>query len=230
MGMARIRRLPAALTLAAPALALLAPARSPLVAQEAATKPPPAHIHIRHAAESFRGTPDGMGLLPTAIAEAEVAVRHALLAAADPTDLDAMKRHAGHVLHALDPTALEAGPGLGYGMTRAAERAAHWVELAMAADGGGDALATHGPHVATAARAAAGAGEEAAALAKQIMEAESADAAAALLDRLTQLTERMAQGTDADGDGRVSWQETEGGLAQARQHLDLLLRGEGLTG
>jgi hypothetical protein len=203
---------------------------APLGPPSPASAQVPAHTHLRHVSETFRGTPDRMGLLPTAVAEAEIAVRHATLAASDPTDLAAMQRHAGHVIHALDPTAIEGGPGLGYGMIQAAERTAHYVELAISADGGGEALETHGPHVITAARAAAAAGEEALGAAKEIMEAESADAAATLVDRLVGLTERMTNGVDSDGNGRIGWQEEEGGLAQARQHLELLLQGEGVGG
>ena len=44
------------------------------------------------------------------------------------------------------------------------------------------------------------------------------------------LTDAIVNGVDADGDGRVGWQEGEGGLAQATQHLGLLKRGEGMGG
>jgi hypothetical protein len=170
-----------------------------------------------------------MGLLPTAIAEAEVALQHATLAGRDPASLDALQRHAGHVLHALDPDEADAGPGRDYGMIEAARRAAHYVELAMVSDGGGEALATHAVHVATAARSAASMGERAVEVAQEILAAEDAATAADLLEELTALCEGVVSGVDADGDGRVGWQEGEGGLTQASQHLDLLRRGEGLV-
>jgi hypothetical protein len=190
----------------------------------------PAHTHIRHVAEAFRGTPDGRGLLPTAMAEAEIAAQHAALAQRDPSDLEAMKRHAGHVMHALEPREIEGGPGLGYGMIRAARRSAHWVELAMASAGAGEAVGTHGPHVTTAAQSAATMAEEALEVARGIREAEAAENAAPLVAELSALTEGALNGIDADGDGRTGWQEGEGGLAQAQQHLELLLRGEGIIG
>ena len=190
----------------------------------------PAHVHIRHVAETFRGTPDRQGLLPTAVAEAEIALQHATLAQRDPTDLAAIQRHVGHVAHALDPTGAEGGPGLGYGMIRAAERAAHYVELSMASSGAGDAITTHGPHVATAARSAAMMAETVLEKAHEIEAVESAEDAASLLEELVALAEGLLNGVDADGDGRIGWQEGEGGLAQAQQHLELLRRGEGLLG
>ena len=192
---------------------------------------PPAHTHIHHVAVAFRGTPDGLGLLPTAVAEAEVALRHAQLAAADPADLDAMQRHAGHVLHALDPSRMEdGGPGLGYGAVRAAERTAHYIALAAASDGATDAIETHAEHIETAARHAVASGSAAADLAGEILETEEADAAAELLQELMARTDAMLNGVDADGDGRIGWQEGEGGLAQATRHLELLRRAEGLSG
>ena len=190
----------------------------------------PAHVHVRHVAHTFRGTPDQQGLLPTAVAEAEIAMRHATLAANDPTDLEAIKRHTGHVLHALAPEEVDGGPGLGYGMIRAAERAAHYAELAIASEGASDGLKNHANHVATAARSAIAAAEEAVEIAESIDDAESASDAAELMEELTALVDAALNGVDADGDGRIGWQEGEGGLAQATQHLTLLLRGEGLAG
>jgi len=190
----------------------------------------PAHVHIRHIADTFRGTPERMGLLPTAIAEAETALQHATLAGRDVSSLDAIQRHAGHALHALKPDETEGGPGAGYGMIEAAERAAHYADLAVSSDGAGEAITTHGPHVATAARSAAAMGARAVEVAQAILEAEDAAAAAGLLEELTSLCDGFVNGVDADGDGRIGWQDGEGGLAQAAQHLDLLRRGEGLVG
>ncbi len=210
--------------------ALTALGSIPVHAQEVATQDVvPAHVHIRHVANSFRGTPDGQGLLATATAEAEIALQHATLAARDLADLEAMQRHAGHVAHALDPDGVEEGPGLGYGMLTAARRAAHYTELSWASSGAGDAIQTHGPHVATAARSAVAMAEEALEVAESVMDAEAAEEAAQLIERLLPLTEGLVNGVDTDGDGRIGWQEGEGGLAQASQHLGLLMRGEGLA-
>ncbi len=201
---------------------------SAALAQEPTPPTPPAHVHLRHVAVEFRGTPDGAGLLPTAIAEAEIALQHARLASRDPSDLDAMKRHANHVLHALSPDRVEQGPGLGYGVTLAAERTAHYVELAMASAGGGEAAATHGPHVAAAARSALAAAKQAVEVADALVDADDAAEAAERLKELVALCDAIVNGVDAAGNGRVGWQEGEGGLAQASQHLDFLRRGEGL--
>ena len=56
------------------------------------------HNHIGHVMDGWNDTPDGVGLLPAAIAEAEIAARHASLAVSDLTNLTNMKRHTVHVL------------------------------------------------------------------------------------------------------------------------------------
>lgn len=242
---------------------------TPLAAQEPADSvegPIPAFTHLRHVSETFRGTPENRGLLPTAVAEAEIAHQHATLALRDPTDVDAMRRHTRHVLHALDPSAEESGPGLGYGAVRAAERTAHYIALAATSVGATDAIETHATHIGTASRSAMAKGQEALEIAREIVPpppepadtTEAADTARtegaveeegagegeaeespeplsaaeieALLTELVSLTEAMLNGVDADGDGRIGWQEGEGGLAQAARHLELLQQAEGIGG
>ncbi|MGB1839985.1 MAG: hypothetical protein ACPHWZ_02665 [Longimicrobiales bacterium] len=188
----------------------------------------PVHAHIGHAADAFRGTPDGMGLLPTAIAEAEVAHQHATLAGRDLSSLEGMQRHMAHVIHALDAGRVEGGPGLGYGMIPASERAAQHTELAAASEGASDAVKTHSVHVATAARSAAAHAERAIEVAERIQEAETAEEAAAMLNELTALMDAALNGLDADENGRISWQDGEGGLAQANTHMGLIRQAEGI--
>ena len=181
--------------------------------------------HVGHVASAFGDTPDGQGLLPTAMAEAEVAARHAGLAAADPADLDGMKRHVGHVQHALDPSTVEAGPGLGYGVGRAATGVARHIELAAGVDGAAPGVVTHAPHIARSALNTVERTEEILRLAARVQASTSADAAAPLVTRIAELSAELIEGADANGDGRVGWQEGEGGLATARQHLGFLMGG-----
>ena len=187
-----------------------------------------AHTHIGHVADGWRDTPDNQGLLPTAIAEAKIAAQHAALAAKDPSNLDAMKRHTGHVLNAVDPEAMANGPGLGYGVKRAAAGAATHIELAAKSDGASVGVTTHSNHIATSARNTVARADEIIALAGKIQMASSASAAAPLVAELNTLAEQLITGVDANGDGRTGWQEGEGGLQQAEQHLNLLKQGEGL--
>ena len=126
------------------------------------------HNHIGHVADAFNGTPEGQGLLPTALAEARIAAQHAGLAAGDTSNLEAMKSHTGHVLNAVDPTVMENGPGLGYGVKRAAEGAAKHIQAAAGSEGASQAITTHATHVATSAQNTVARADEIVMLAQKI--------------------------------------------------------------
>jgi hypothetical protein len=183
-------------------------------------------MHIGHVVNGFSDTPGGQGLLPVALAEARVAIQHAGLAARSPTNLDAMKLHAGHVINAIDPTIVTTGPGLGYGLKKAANGVATHIELAAKAPGASPNVIMHANHVATAARSTVSRADQVLALAQKIQAATSAEEAAALVNQLVPLTQQLVAGFDANGDGRITWEQGEGGLQQAQEHVTLLLAGE----
>ena len=183
----------------------------------------PAGVHIGHVVNAFNETPSLQGLLPAALAEARIAVQHAGLAGRQPTNLEYMKTHAGHVIHALNPTIITMGPGLGYGVTKAATGTATHIELAAAAQGASPSVVMHAKHIATAARSV---GERAAAalvIAQKVMSATTAAEAAALVSTLTSAVEQLIAGVDLNGDGRITWEQGEGGLQQAEEHVKLML-------
>ena len=178
--------------------------------------------HVGHVASGFGNTPDGMGLLPTAVAEAEVAAQHAGLAGRDASDLANMKRHIAHVQNAVDPSVVESGPGKGYGVIQAATGVARHIELAAGVDGAAGSVTTHAPHIAQSARNTVTRAEQIMELAAQVQAAESADVAAPMVAQIAELASQLMAGADANGDGRIGWQEGEGGLAVAQQHLGFL--------
>ena len=94
----------------------------------------PAHLHLGHVMTNWRDTPGSRGFLPVAVDEARVAALHAGLAA-KAANLDEIKTHAGHVLHALDPSVEPKGPGAGYGVKKAVEGALDHLALAAKSDG-----------------------------------------------------------------------------------------------
>lgn len=204
----------------------LAAMASPLAAQAGN----PAHAHMGHVAEAFGPAPDGQGLLPTAQAEAQVAIQHAALAARDLFDVAAMQLHSRHVLHAVDPSAIEGGPGLGFGVLRASQGVAQHIGMAAEAEGASDSVKLHSGHVAASARTVAARAEEIVALVGRIQAADTYDEAGGLVSRLQTLTQQLVSGHDADDDGRIMWHEGEGGLEQAEVHMGLMLRAEGLGG
>jgi len=186
----------------------------------------PANPHIGHVMNAFNGTPGGRGLLATAIAEAGVAIDHAQLAANSSEDLGAMQLHAGHVMHAIEPEEGSRGPGAGFGLKKAAAGIATHTDLAAKAEGASDNIQTHAVHIVTAARTTAERADRVLALARQVREAATAAEAAPLAKQMSELAAKLMAGEDADGDGRVGWQQGEGGLQQVEQHLGLLMQGE----
>ena len=206
----------------------LGPALAGLLVCTATQAQNPVHSHVGHATDAFDGTPGGQGLLPTALVEARVAAQHAALAAADPANLDGMRRHAGHVLHALDPTIVAGGPGLGYGVRAAASAAAQHLELALSSEGVTENVELHAGHALASLANARRWTDQAVALAQRIQTAGRASDAASLVTQLDALCQSILYGRDTNRDGRVGWEEGEGGLAQASYHMKSLQRGEGL--
>jgi len=193
--------------------------------EDAAANEAPANPHIGHVLNAFAGTPGGQGLLAVALAEAAVAAEHAELAAAAPEDLAAMRTHAGHVVHALEPAEGGRGPGAGFGLAKAAAGIATHTELAAQHETASEHIRMHAVHVVTAANATAERAGRAVALARRIEGAASAADAAPLAAELSQLAAQLLAGVDADGDGRIGWGQGEGGLRQVEQHLELLVGG-----
>jgi len=188
----------------------------------------PAHAHIAHVADAFDATPTGSGLLALAMGEAEVVALHVELAGMALGDLASMKLHMTHVLHALDPTLVLTGPGRGYGLRAAAIEVARHIDMAGSTEGASDNVRFHAVHVATTARNAAERADQILGLAQQILETNSATAAAGYLERLTAVSDILVEGTDANRDGRIGYERGEGGLRQTTQHLTLMRRGEGM--
>ena len=184
--------------------------------------------HIGHVTTGFQGTPNGQGLLPTAVAEAKIAAQHAALAMKSEGNLDAIKLHTGHVLHAVDPSVEMKGPGLNYGVKRAAAGVAQHISLAAKVDGASKNVMTHSTHVATASGNVATWADEIVKIGQQIRAAGSAAEVSGHLAHLNMLAQQLVSGVDADKNGQVGWQAGEGGLQQAELHMTLLLKGEGM--
>jgi hypothetical protein len=198
------------------------------VAAVSAQTPAGVKTHIGHVMTMFQGTPMNQGLLPAAVAEAKIAAQHAALALKAEGNLDMMKLHAGHVLHAIDPSAEPKGPGLGYGVSRAAAGVAQHVQLAAKVEGASKNIMTHSNHVATSADNVAKRAAEIASVVKEIRSATTAAAAAPHLAHLNMVAQQLYAGADANKDGQVGWQAGEGGLQQAEMHMGLMMKGEGL--
>jgi len=185
-------------------------------------------VHMSHLLTSFSDTPGGMGLIDTGIAEAGIASEYVRIAGEDSLDLRNMTSNMTHVIHAIDPTLVTNGQGLGYGVKRAAQNVTMHAEMAMAVEGANDNFLFHAPYVAAAGRGAVRRADAALGMARRVQSATDPEAALRLLDRLAVLVRAMAYGYDADDDGRIGFEEEEFGLAQARYHLDTVRRYQGI--
>jgi len=148
----------------------------------------------------------------TAAEEANTAMMHANFAAGDPTNLDAMKTHVGHVLHALDPAQGGEGPGLGFGVRQAAEAIVTHIDMAMSADGASESVRTHGPALASAARGVAARADRMAELGQRVLAAATAAEAAPLVEELRVLALELdtGEGNDLDaGQGGMTHVEAQ---------------------
>lgn len=188
-----------------------------------------AHTHIGHVISGWKDTPEGKGFLPTAQAEAAIAAKHAGFAASSPDDLKAMKVHAGHVRHVIDPTTEASGPGLGYGLLKATNGAIKHITFASESDDASDHVKKHAFHMMTSASNAVTRTQLAMAEADAIIASSTAADAATHVTKLVELTTAIITGHDANGDGKISWKKDEGGLDVADKHMGFMIDGEGLT-
>ncbi len=203
------------------ALALAVALSSTAFAQQKAS-----HVHMDHVLKSWNDTPDQKGFLETSQAEVAIALQHIKLAVAKPGDLDNIKLHAAHVIHALDPSVIAKGPGLGYGVKKAAAGVVAHIGFAAKAGDASDNVKLHAVHVSASANNIVQWVDEAVALAQGVDKQSTAGYALTEAKKVRRVLDRIIEGFDANKDGTTSWQEGEGGLAQAAQHMGFMTQGE----
>ena len=184
-------------------------------------------VHLANITTTFQNAPNGHGLLPTAFAEARIAAQHAALAARAGDNLDAMKLHAGHVMHAVDPRAERMGPGLGFGVRRAAAGLVEHIQLASKTPTVSLNLLTFAPRIIASGNTTVKRSDEILVVARRIRAATTAAHAAPDVARLNLLAQQLSSGLDVNHDGLIGWQTGEGGLEQAQAQLQAMLKGEG---
>ena len=100
--------------------------------------------------------------------------------------------------------------------------------MAAGAEGASDAVKTHANQVATSANNTVARVDQMVSLAQRIASSSSASDAGTLVTQLNELAQALLAGVDANGDGRVGWQQGEGGLTVAETHANLMKQAEGL--
>lgn len=184
--------------------------------------------HFNHVATGFSGAPGGRGLVVTTAIEVNTAMMYANFAAGNPTNLDAMKTNVRSVLHALAPEQGAKGPGLGFGVRRAAEAVVTHIELAVKSPGVSETLRKLGPNVALAGRAVAARAQEMADLGNRVLAAQTAAQAGPLVEQLRALALQLDLGRDANGNGQVEMNATEPGMNQLEAQVYSIFEGDKL--
>ncbi|HUP40478.1 MAG TPA: hypothetical protein VM115_10190 [Vicinamibacterales bacterium] len=173
-------------------------------------EPPLVHAHIGHVMTAWRDTPGQVGLLTIAQSDTRIAAAHTLLLAKSTT-LDDIKLHAGHVLHALDPTAETAGPASGYGAKKAAAGAMQHIGFTAAVDNASATVKAQASTATATLTGAIAAIDRGVATVQKIRAAGSATDAAASARELQPIIDEI---------GRA--------LQQAEQDMRVMMKAEGL--
>jgi hypothetical protein len=173
-------------------------------------EPPLVHAHIGHVMIGWRDTPGQVGLLTIAQSDTRIAAAHALLLS-KAGSVDDMKLHAGHILHAFDPTLETGGPASGYGAKRAAAGAMQHVGFTAAVDNASAVVKDHASKVNATLTEAIAAIDRGIAAAQKVRAAASAAEAGSPVRELQSIIEEIARG-----------------LQQSEQEMRLMMKAEGL--
>ena len=176
------------------------------------------NMHLGHITESWGDTPGKVGLITILEEEAQIAATHAKLAISNKEDLKNVRMHIAHVENAVDPSVVKSGPGKGYGVIKAAQGIATHMGFAAGADAG-DSLKMHSVHVIQCAKNVERWANEIMTKSGYIKGGASDVASQFYADEVADMTGWILNGRDANGDGKISWEEGEGGLAQMKAHL-----------
>jgi hypothetical protein len=183
----------------------------------------PVGIEIGFIVNSAPDTPNKQGLLALAMTEARTAAQHAQLASRQPANIAYMKTHIGHVVNALDPAIVGAGPGTGYGLRKAATGIVEHLERAAAAREATGPQLAHAGHALASAQNVLERAQHIVELAERLQATSDAAVAAGIVSQIVSLADQLVAGADANGDGRITWEKGEGGLQQVDEHVKLLL-------
>ena len=181
-----------------------------------------AQDHLKHITDSWKDTPGSVGLLAILEQEAQTAASHAKYALGDKKDVSTAKTHIPHVQNAIDPSIVTKGPGKGYGALKAAQGIAQHMGFAANAPDASDGLKMHSVHVITSATNVVDwCNQIMAKSAKVFLPGMDKDAMQATAE-IADMTQWILNGHDANGDGKISWEKGEGGIAQLKQHLGFI--------
>lgn len=148
-----------------------------------------ANHHLGHVQTAADDTPNKMGYMPLALAQAGTADQHAGLAVKAKGDTNGMKLHAKHVRCSLTVDGCPIGTG--YPGRKATAAVAEHIGLAAEESVASANLKKYAPQVAEKAKAAVEIIDQAVAVAVKVENSASADDAAKLVDQIGSLTAKL---------------------------------------
>lgn len=153
-----------------------------------------------------------------------IAKEHATYAVTDLEDLENMRLHTRHVRHAADPRAERSGqgPGKGYGIVKAAAGILQHMEFARDAPDASDSAKLHAEHVLSSTRNIQFWAGKTLDKAGQVIGGASPVSSAFYTEQIAERIDWILNGHDANGDGSITWEDGEGGLAQVKAHLSYI--------
>lgn len=185
-----------------------------------------AHAHIGHAITGWKLTPDQKGLFQVAVEEADIAYAHSGYAVERLDNLDLIKLHIGHVMHAVDPGSQREGPGLGFGLKKAVFEAVHHLTYASESDDASENVRNFAEPFAANTEAVIQRCDLILALGKDILQTSSVQDAAALAQEVQNLSRANVKGMDSDGNGVLDANAGEYGLMQLNTQITDMINRE----
>ncbi|MCH9674998.1 MAG: hypothetical protein K0U93_26385 [Gammaproteobacteria bacterium] len=187
------------------------------------------HLRIDSVASAWPYTPGKQGLLTVLEQEAKLASRHSRFSLKKPADLRWTHTQLHQLRHAIDPKTENNGPGIGYGVIRAAQDIAAEMHEAVDTPGASDNVRQHALRIAAASEHISTLATEARELAAQGLAADSPTVTAQVSERIAAVLDQIVYGRDQNDDGKIDQDAPEGGVTHLRQLVATMMAGEGLT-
>jgi hypothetical protein len=198
--------------------------------------PPASHLAVQPILVTSPDAPNQAPLLVPFRFDVEDVIRHAdsSVAAVNSGDLRSVTRHAEHVVNIiegrtganygdLDGNGTVFDPSDGFGLINYAQAIMDHARLAAEAEGANDVVAIHSAHVVASVQNVIEWSQQADALALQLNSTTDLQQASALAIQLADLTKRIRDGVDANGNGIVEPITGEGGMWTAYLHSQYIV-------
>jgi plastocyanin len=198
--------------------------------------PPASHQAVQPILVTADVAPNNGPLLTPFRFDVEDAIRHAdsMVAAVNSGDLRSVTRHAEHVVNIiegrdgpnygdLDNNGTVFDPSDGFGLLNYAQLIVDHARAAAEAEGANDVVAIHSAHTVASAQNVIEWAQQADALAVQLNSTTDFNQASALAVQLADLTKRIRDGVDANGNGIVEPITGEGGMWSTYLHAQYMV-------